>query len=197
MEGLPKNTEFKKDNLEVSYKESCLLARDLLLKYEKDILNNYYGKDVDNLGGIQESDYRDAITYFMNKIDNTTRKLYSGHGVVPREDEVYQLGAGLNILANKRIIGSIGHLDKEQGFNSAWTRNVDFFILSKKEKPLRVETQTSSKNGWKADIGAFVVNTHFYALVDEFKKMFPDINIIKANELEKYFKPESDSSASV
>jgi hypothetical protein len=188
MEGLSKNIELKKDNPEVSYKESCLLARDLLLKYKQEIMNNYFMKDVDNIGGLQEEgEYRDAITYFMSKVDNSERKLYSGHGVIPREDELYQLGAGLNILANKRIIGSIGHLDKEEGFNSAWTRNADFFILSQKGKPLRGEIQTISKNGWNANIGAFVVNTHFYALVDEFKNMFPDVNIIKANELENYF----------
>ncbi len=193
MEGYKKE---EKNSLETSYRESCLLARDLLQKYKQEIMDKYFMKDVDNLGGFQESEYRDSITYFMNKIDNSERKLFSGHGVIPREDEVYQLGAGLNILANKRITGSVGHLDKEQGFNAAWTRNADFFVLSKKGKTLRSEAQSESKNGWNADIGAFVVNTHFYALVDEFKKMFPDINIIKANELENYFHSSIDSHTS-
>lgn len=195
MEQFPKKIELKKDNLETSYKESCLLARDLLQKYKEKIMHEYYAKDVEGLGGIIESEYQDLITYFMDKIDNSEKKPFSGHGVIPRGEEVFQLGAGLNIMANKRIIGSVGHLDKEQGFNKAWTRNADFFILSKKGKPLKSKDQSESKNGWNADIGAFVVNTHFYALVDEFKKMFPDVNIIKANELEDYFNSDSDPSA--
>ena len=48
--------------------------------------------------------------------------------------------------------------------------------------------------GWEADIGAIVVNTKYYPLVEEFKEMFPDVNIIKANELSEYFQKSTKDS---
>jgi hypothetical protein len=75
-------------------------------------------------------------------------------------------------------------------------RDADFLIISSFDKPLhkesdlmeadKKETKYSKTDLWEAQIGAVVVNTHFYPMVEEFKKMFPDLNIIKANELAEY-----------
>ena len=45
-----------------------------------------------------------------------------------------------------------------------------------------------SDRSWKANIGAIVVDVHYYPLVGEIQKMFPNVNIIKANQLEDYIK---------
>ncbi len=103
-------------------------------------------------------------------------------------------------MANKSIKGEVDTLGvssyEDAGIGKsikrfAFTKG-DFLVVSKFDKslPMRDEKEGGLKNneiGWEADIGAFVVDVHYYPLVDELKSTFPGVNIIKANELPGYF----------
>ena len=182
----------------VSYKESLELAKSLLEKYKNEILQNR-DKDVDGFdNGELYTDFQKSIKHFMIEIPEDIKKHYSGHGIT-RNSGLDQLAGFLNIAANKAIKGYCGLIVGSDGYN-AYTHG-DFIILSKKDINLPVKEFSSKSreeesvfieidNGnlaWKANIGAMVVDVKYYPLVEELKKMFPEINIIKANELPKYF----------
>jgi len=185
-----KNTDegLEKD---VSFEDSLNIAKQLLEKYGPQIRENL-GKDVNNFGGLVFEDYQDAISHFLKLIPDQDKEFYSAHGVT-RRDDLNKLAAALNIMSNKAIKGYSGLIAYSSQF-SAFTHKADFLILSKFLKPLRKQDvdgkfylHNQNNDLWDADIGAFVVNTKFYPMVEEFKKMYPDVNIIKANQLPEYF----------
>ncbi|TSA46205.1 hypothetical protein D4R51_00485 [bacterium] len=189
----------------VSYEESLKLAKDLLTRYQEKIRENM-DKDVDGWGEFYTS-FQKSIGHFLEQIPEDILRHYDAHGIT-RNDTIDQLAACLSILSNKSIRGEVGILGvsgyESQGIGNpikrfAFTKG-DFLVVSKFDKPLPIqdEKEGSLKNnetGWEADIGAFVVDVHYYPLVDELKDRFPDVNIIKANELPLYFGMPSDEIA--
>jgi hypothetical protein len=183
---------FKPENLKkeekLSYQEARKIASKLLEKYEQQIKANI-AVDVDNLRGLVFEDYQDSIQHFLDSISSEDRGHYSGHGII-RGDVIDRLAAALSIMANKSISGDAGPISR-RGQLCAFTRGVDFLIISKFNQSLiKKEGEDivfDDQGNWKAEIGAVVVNTHFYPMIDEFKKMYPDVNIIKANQLPDFF----------
>ena len=96
--------------------------------------------------------------------------------------KIGQLAAVLNILSTGEIKGYWAPL-KNSGYINAYTSG-PFLILSHKYKTLM--------SGQKQSIGAVVVNAEFYPLVEKLKKIFPDMNIIKASEMYDYMRKEED-----
>jgi hypothetical protein len=173
----------------VTYTESLQLAKELSSQYETTIKSNMY-KDVDGWGE-PYTDYQKSIGYYLKQIPDDIQERFQGHGIT-RNDEIDQLAGALNILANKSIKGYCGRLGGETTGYEART-NGNFLVVSRIDKGLPItkeqdgrQQSISDEIGWKADIGAFVVDTKYYPMIDELKIMFPDVNIIKANELPSY-----------
>ncbi len=185
-------TEQREQKL-VYYKESLGFAEKLLERYGEKIKENL-SKDVD---GWDETytDYQRSIDHFLEQIPDDILNRYQAHGIT-RKDEIDRLAAVLNILANSSIKGWSGRLGGETGGYGAY-KNADYLVISKLDKPLSIKNEKGETRfneiGWEADIGAFVVDTKYYPLVEELKAMFPTTNIIKANELPKYFESKSTS----
>ena len=181
----------------VSIEESKGLAKQLLTLYESQI-RNYLQKDVDGLGKLY-TDYQDSTSHFLKMISEDIREHYQGHGIT-RGSELDRLTALLNIMANQAIKGEHGPLvGGDSAVIRAFQKEIEFLVISKKDKPLHKEQGKNGRmqpifnemNQWQADIGTIIVNTKYYPLVSEFRKMFPNVSIIKASELTEYFKEKN------
>jgi|GEM_PF-1338574 len=172
--------------------ESLELAKSLLTKYESE-MKGQYGKDIDGWSdGLVFTDYQKSIAHYIEETPHDILKRFSAHGVT-RKSEIDRIAGALNILANKSIKGECGPL-VGSGQLKAYISG-DFLVISKLDMPLpildaRDGRQQSRMNGigWLAEIGAFVVDTRYYPMIDELRRMFPDVNIIKANQLPEYLK---------
>jgi hypothetical protein len=172
-----------------SVESSEQLAKELLSRHESEIRANLQ-KDVDGWGN-PYTDYQDSTRHFLETIPEVIRQRYYGHGIT-RKGEADRLAAALNIMANKSIKGECGPLS---GANcpviDAYQHRTEFLVISKIDNPLPLKPSIFNKAGqWKADIGAVIVNVKYYPLVNELRELFPEINIIKANELQEYFPKE-------
>lgn len=178
----------------VTYEESRKLAEELLARFKNEILGNMQ-KDVDGWGPVY-ADFQNSIKHFLKEVPEDILKHYGAHGIT-KGSEVDRLAGALNILANRSMKGWYGPLGGEAGGYNAY-RNGDFLVVSKFDKSLAIKEEKGGEEkpvfdamGWKADIGAFVVDVRFYPLIEEFKKMFPDVNIIRANEIPGYFETDN------
>ncbi|MFH1428048.1 MAG: hypothetical protein ABIG60_06035, partial [Patescibacteria group bacterium] len=172
---------------------SLELAEKLFAKYESRIRDNM-GKDIDGWGE-PYTEYQKSIYHFLEKIPNDILERFQGHGII-RKSTFDQLAGALNILANKSIKGECGRLGGEIYGYGAY-KGGDFLVISKIDKGLPITEERDGRQqsvfneiGWIADIGAFVIDTEYYPMVEELKRIFPDVNIIKANELTEYLKSE-------
>lgn len=191
----------------VSFTDSTMTARSLIEKYKDKLVEDYDAWDADGVNAGNES-----IRKFARQIPNEILHRYHGHGIV-RSSEEQQLAALINICTNKCIVGEAG-LMADSGYIDGYTHG-DYLIISKldeslpkivNEKPVhhKISGSTSplkpgiiphsdeygERSAWEANIGAVVVNLAHYPLVEEFKKMFPDVLFIKANELPEYIEKE-------
>ena len=173
----------------VSIEQSERLAKQLLSHYESEIEANLH-KDVDGWGE-PYTDYQDSTRHFLEMISEVIRERYQGHGIT-RKDEVDKLTAVLNIMANQTIKGECGPLSGIGGtIVNAYQHGTGFLVISKIDHLLPSKPPIFNELGqWKADIGAIVVNVKYYPLANELRELFPDVNIIKANELQEYFPKE-------
>jgi hypothetical protein len=191
----------------VSYIESYKLAKELLEKYKDQLIEKEYeNEDIDDVIGSNQS-----IKKFLEKIPDEIKAKYRGHGIT-KGNETDQLAAMINIAQNKCIVGAEGNLAfTGRGISGAY-KNGYFLVISKLDKHLLKrklhlikgpssmfegnKIQQSDENGEReaseADIGAIVVNLKFYPLVEELRKLFPDIKIIKANEIVDHIMNEVD-----
>jgi hypothetical protein len=181
------NPEVEKNITSIESSEK--LAKELLSRHESEIRDNLQ-KDVDGWGN-PYTDYQDSTRHFLEMIPEVIRQRYYGHGIT-RKGEADRLAAVLNIMANKSIKGECGPLS---GANSpmidAYQRRTEFLVISKIDNQLPLKPSTFNKLGqWKADIGAVIVNVKYYPLVNELRELYPEVNIIKANELQEYFLKE-------
>lgn len=184
--GLSSKKENEQKSLEkfVSWEESLHLAKELWAKYKDQIYANYE-KDVDNLDDPLIPDYQKSTLLHLEKIPEEVQKHYWGHGVT-RGDDFEIVASALNIMANKSIKGDTAPL-VNKGWHDAWM-NADFSVISKKDKELLIDGSEDFKHKTtKADIGAIIVDVKYYPMVEELKKLFPDVNIIKANQIPEYF----------
>jgi hypothetical protein len=130
-----------------------------------------------------------AIDHFLRQIPTETLKRYWGHGITKGTEED-QLTALLAILEKGLIAGSAAGLTTGQP--PAYTDGCAL-VLSKLDGTLmrkindmpvfhNVEDNGRIMKTWEADIGAIVLNSTYYPLVGEFKTMYPNVQILKANE---------------
>jgi len=179
----------------VPHEESLELAKKLFAKYESQIRDNM-GKDIDGWGE-PYTDYQKSIQHFLEKIPDDILERFHGHGIT-RKSTLDQLAGVLNILVNKSIKGECGPLGGKTGYpNVGAYKRGDFLVISKIDKGLPITEERDGHQqpifnevGWMANIGAFVIDARYYPMVEELKRMFPDVNIIKANELTEYLKAE-------
>jgi len=91
-------------------------------------------------------------------------------------------------LENSTIKGDQGPIGGGQ--LGAYT-NVDFLIVSHVDVDL-FGGQDFVKNeiGFVSNIGAYVIGSRFYPIIDELKFMYPDRNIIRADSIFEYVNKE-------
>lgn len=204
MEKFPNADESRQEKPLVPFEQSLELAKKLIEQYTQEL------SDIQIPDNMPEEDRRavawgkSAIRHFFNKIPKETLERFEGHGIFRRDYEG-NLGAFINILQNRSVKGDSAKLENSGYYNA--NTSADFFIVSHADKPLPVYVEKSdrtqvarNKIGGLADVGAFVVNTLYYPIVDELKTMFPEANIIRANEIPEYvakeISPESFGQAS-
>lgn len=174
----------------LSHEKSLEIVDYLFNKY-KDEMRKNLNKDVDGWGN--GGSYQRSNQYYFRRIPEKILEHYWGHGIT-RGDERDRLASLLCISANKSIRGTIA------GFSSQMSpyTNAEFIVISQKDKEmdireikpgtdytvpvLDIDGSMKIKN-----LGAISIDVKYYPMYEELKKMFPDVNIIKANELNKYF----------
>jgi len=197
MEDVPQNSEKQL----IPYEQSTELAKRLLEKYHDELRGML---TIDNMPEQDREAARwgkSTTEYFIRKFPEETLERFTGHGV-RRGDDERKLASFINILQNHSIIGECAKLENS-GYYDADIGS-DLLIISHIDQPLPVYPETGTtdekrwpiKNeiGWVANPGAFVVGMQFYPIIEELRSMFPTENIIRANEVEKYFKEEMGKS---
>lgn len=133
------------------------------------------------------------MSRYLRLIPENIASRFSGHGIT-RGDRVTNLAMFLNIVANDSLKGDYGKLSG--GGYTAWT-NSDFFIISHYNKDLGIRDEAGNlhKNevGFTADIGAYIVCNKYYPIIEELRRMFPNKNIIKAEEIADFVSVEAGS----
>jgi hypothetical protein len=176
----------------VSTEESKKIAQELLSKYESEISAQAY-KDINgwNQSFVTEQ-YQNAIEYYMREIPKETLEHYYGHGIT-RGRDLEWLTAALNVLSNEGVRGDVSKL-VGSGFIDAYTHGSFLVILKKDDAFPGGKPQKPDETGlFKINLGALIVNTKFYPLIDEMRRMFPKRTIIKANEIPHYFEQQNKS----
>lgn len=193
MEEIPENNERPL----IQYEQSLELARNLLRKYRDEIRAMLI---VDNM---PEPDReagkwgKSTTEYFIRKFPEKTLERFEGHGV-RRGNVERKLASFINIIQNGAIKGECAKLENS-GYYDADIGS-DLLVISHIDTPLPVYPTTGTEDerrwplkndiGWIANPGAFVVGMILYPIVDELKLMFPNVNIIRANEVGDYFDQE-------
>ncbi len=184
----------------VPYAESKVAARVLLEQYKDRILENAY-KDVNNLAPEEREYlptelYQNAIRAYIRKVPEDIQKEYWGHGVT-KGHEVDQLAAAINLLENSAVTGDFGQLQSE--YISAYTSG-SFLVIADHDEPFQKNKNSRELeriligDRWalKFNLGALVVNTEYYPLIEKLQEMFPGRNIIKASEMPQYLEQDAN-----
>lgn len=148
--------------------------------------------------------------YYLKMIPAEIQEHYYGHGVSRggglnlKKEEDLDLSAVLNISANKIIKGDVAllhgnNMDINRGtgtYQNAY-KEAHFLVLSKKDESFNIPDLDNPKyfksklidgeHHYLSNIGAIVVNYQYYPLVQDIQKIFPDMKIIKANQIPEYF----------
>ena len=188
---MEKVSESQQENPLISYDQSFALATRLFKEYHDKLTL----ADLENFGHANTGD-------FINKIPTDLREKFIGHGITrggKYHTEADLLAAFINILDNSTIKGDCGSLISGQ--LGAFAR-ADLLILSHYNTHLisknsldNTESQgkymVHNEIGWIANIGAYVVSNKYYPILDELKKLYPDKNIIRTDEIVKYVEKET------
>ena len=183
----------------ITLEESLQIASDLIERHSQELQDMNLPPSLIKNDLLTEDDKKgmafgkSAIRHFIQKVPRESAKRFSGHGIF-RNGEPKDLSIFINILQNKTMKGESAPL-VESGYYDA-DASGDFLIISHIDKPL-VDldddgNQKDSEMGWAINAGAYVVNAKLYPIINDLKEMFPDANIIKANELLDYVKREED-----
>ncbi len=182
----PKENNIAPESGAVSFEQSLELARQLYAEFEPAIIANL-DREMD---GVKEyRDYPNLIKHFLKQVPEEEQERYAGHGItktsgVIENPTLGQLAAFLNILATGEIKGSWAPL-KNSGYIDAY-KSGPFLILSYKDE--------NFVRGQRQSIGAAVINAEFYPMVEKLRELFPDMNIIKANELPNYMGKKNEKT---
>lgn len=159
----------------VPYETSLAQANELYEKYWEQIAIQK-----------RESDpYGHALADIISQIPGDTLKHFEGHGIT-RGTAEENIAALINIITNKTVKGwaaSLGH----GGYN-AWTHG-DFLVVSKPDvsiAPREGGKVRTNEMGMEIDIGGIIVGPKMTPLVDELRRLFPDVDIIRAAEASEY-----------
>ena len=180
-----KGAEQKEDF--ISIEESRIIAQGLLAKYDSKIIAQV-GQDVNGWHQPFEVEmYQNAMEHYLRDVPKEILENYYGHGIT-RGRDLEWLTAALNILSNVGIRGDVSKL-AGSGFIDAYSDGAFLAVLEKDNPFPGGKPQKPDETGlFRINLGALIVNTKFYPLVDELRKMFPGRKIIKANEIPEYFK---------
>jgi hypothetical protein len=178
-----------KEQKSESYEHSLEVAREIWKGYKEQIRVATITNPDPEVSRFKENE---AIRHFLRKVPEDIQQRFTAHGITKREP-VEQLAALLNVCINKAMKGMYGPLRSEP--YSAYTHGLAL-IVSKPGKSLGIKDANQKQiwneviKGIQIDIGAVVLNSSFYPLYDELKKRFPEVNIIKANQLPGYLVKE-------
>lgn len=183
----------------LSYEKALEKSDYLLDKYKSQMKANLQ-KDVDGWYGGEENTrggYQRSIEHYIKEeIPREILSHYYGHGVT-RGGYRDHMAALLCMATNKSIKGDASPLTKKDAvYIPAY---IEAEILALSPKDISMQPRIKGKHGmsepvfnpdqsWKANIGAIAVDVHYYPLVEELRHMFPNVNIIRANELPNYLK---------
>ncbi|MGB7957904.1 MAG: hypothetical protein WCF77_03650 [Minisyncoccia bacterium] len=186
--------------------EECRkIAEDVLARYQKEIAENR-DRPVDGIEWWYASPQRGVIEDHLRQFPPDVLRHYYGHGVT-RGDQLDHLTAAISILTNNAVQGGVARLEGS-GYADAYT-NGSFLAVSRRDDemidrdknkaPALVSLGQNQYTGkeitaMKIHPGALVVNAEFYPIVPELRAMFPEANILYANELPDYIKEEEDKS---
>jgi len=181
-----------------SIEESTQIAKNLLEQHEQELRDTFMPASLIKSDLLTEEDKKgisfgkSAIDYFFRKIGDEEMDKFVGHGI-SRGDCKENLAIFINVIQNNTLKGDYARI-RNSGYHNARTQ-VDFFVISHIDKPLasidKDGKQKRNEIGYIIDAGAYVVNARLYPIVNDLRAMFPDVNIIKANELPDFVKREA------
>lgn len=166
-----------------------------ILTLLKDKINEMKKYKVHDIEGGMEGPWQNGMQYFMSQIKPEVLERFFGHGIT-RGNEINKVAALFAILNDGVIKGDSGLL-ANSGHVNAFV--APFMILSHVDKPLmdreyykthQSELQSIQYTGWKAKIGAIVIDIKYYPLIEELKKRKPEYNIIRSEDLPAYFQSQ-------
>lgn len=147
--------------------------------------------------------YNEAIYRFLEEVPDEITTRFWAHGVT-REAGIGNLAAVMSIIETGQIAGYSAIIGGDHG--GAWTDG-DALIVSKIDQSLFKEDSKGElirheivgNDGQitvmcEADIGAVILNDRLYPLADELKTMYPDVKIIRADEMKSFFEEEIKNS---
>ena len=166
----------------------------MLKLYKNKILEMKKYKVYDVEGGM-EGPWQNGMYHFMSLIKPEVLERFFGHGIT-RGNEIDRVAALHSIINNSMIKGDAGLL-ANSGHVNAFIAPI--MIISYVDQPLMSknfyeanpqEIQRIPYIGWKANIGAIVLDVKYYPLINEFKKIAPKYNFIKSEDLPAYFQSQ-------
>jgi hypothetical protein len=168
------------------YEDSLSDATKLYGEYRKELIE----AENQNFGHSDTNNFIKIIPLAIQE------KIYC-HGIT-RGDGIQNLAALLNILSNETVKGDYGPLS---GIAAGWS-SADIILLSHYNKQLGIIDENNIRNnqlvkneiGWKANVGAYVISNKYYPILNELKKLFPDKNIIRADEIPRFVDEETTLS---
>ncbi|MBU6447493.1 hypothetical protein KGQ24_01465 [Patescibacteria group bacterium] len=159
----------------VPYEVSLAKAKQLYEKYWEQIAQRQREKDPYGRG------------LKLNTVPEETLKHYNGHGIT-RGGVEENLAALLNILTNKTIKGWEAPLKSNDG-HDAWTGG-DFMIISHPDSTLSIREGGKVKKindlGMEVNIGGVIVAPRMTPIIEELKKLFPNVEIVSGEDAPKY-----------
>lgn len=193
---------FEKQKLElarVSPEQSMAIAHELYTKHQAEIT------EARNASGIPDEPLSNDTA--LHRLPNEIKKQYWGHGILRKNDEA-NLGAAISIIQNSAIIGSVGPMSG--GMPNCYTEAELFFISHKGSqmfvpgadgRPERVsfgKRHPSNEDvvGIKVVFGALIVSGRFAPVVDDLRKMYPDVKILRPEEIDGYIQSEEAGNSS-
>lgn len=171
----------------VSYIESRKIAEQLMQTHRDVVIenaNNFLDKN------------RKTIADHLRNIPDEKLQRFVAHGVTKGgPGEWGNVAAFINILQNQYIKGDTGTLGHTgDGWIPAYKKG-DFLIVSHADKQLAIRGTQRHEPGIgnviKIDAGAYVVNVDYDSIVEELRSLFPNKNILKADELSDYIEREA------
>ncbi len=174
----------------IPFEQSLQMARKLMEDHEDELINIRAALPEEDREAIRFNG--SSIEHHLNKFPKETLKRFWGHGIF-RGDAEKNLAALINVIQNKSIKGSIATLVDSGYYDAA--KDGDFLVLSHADTTLAVLNENGkpifNEIGLVINAGAYVVNAKLYPIIDDLKVLFPDANILMANEVPEYVNSET------